>query len=265
MHVILIAPAFHERQHFQSIVSAYTGLTSLSVFSNPAQASEWMREHPVDIVFMDTDLPEEKPVEAAKAFIAAIPNIRIVFLACDGSLALDAWQIGAAGFVLKPYTEEKIVRVLERCGYQPLPSRRVAIQTMPSFSVTAHGKPLHISAEKPRELFALLVDAGERGLTTSEGIACLWPDRENDKSTQALFRMTYKRLVDILEEAGIADVISSRDKKRFLMVDKVDCDLYHILSGDRKVQKKYAGQYLQESSWAEDRNAQLYHMLMSEK
>lgn len=38
---------------------------------------------------------------------------------------------------------------------------------------------------------------------------------------------------------------------------EVDCDLYHILTDDRKSIQNYAGEYLKEYSWAESRNAQL--------
>ena len=68
---------------------------------------------------------------------------------------------------------------------------------------------LRISASKPRELFALLVDRGDSGITTSEAIACLWPERPDNTNTQSLLRMTYKRLVDTLEDRGAGHIVAS--------------------------------------------------------
>ena len=108
-----------------------------------------------------------------------------------------------------------------------------------------------------------MVDRGDSGITSGEAIACLWPERPNDANTQSLFRMTYKRLVSALEEHGAGNIIASRESRRYLRVDLVDCDLYRILSGDYQAGRKYAGQYLSEYDWAEDRNGQLYRMLLS--
>ena len=267
MQAIYLASNSGDRLQFQSIASVCSDLSHFRIFSDVEEALEWACKHTVDIVFIDTELKNTDVLKAASCFISPqrgqVILPKIVFCAQDGKYALAAWQIGASGYFLKPCTKEKIRNELQKCRFQPLPSQRVVIQTIPTFSVTANGAPLHMSAAKPRELFALLVDHGERGLSSAEGIAYLWPEKDNDKKTQALFRMTYKRLLTLLEEAGIADIISSKDSKRFLMVDKVNCDLYHILAGDDRTQKKYAGQYLQEYSWAEERNAQLYHMLMS--
>lgn len=37
-----------------------------------------------------------------------------------------------------------------------------------------------------------------------------------------------------LESAGIADVVVSSDKRRYLKTDRVECDLYRLLAGDEK-------------------------------
>jgi two-component SAPR family response regulator len=137
----------------------------------------------------------------------------------------------------------------------------VQVQTIPGFAVRVDGAALQIRRPKVRELFALLIDRGERGLTTGEGISLLWPERPGDTNAQALFRMTYKRLVDTLNEAGIGGILGSDGSRRYIHRHMVDCDLYSILEGDPDAAKKYAGEYLTEYSWAETRNGQLYRML----
>ena len=141
------------------------------------------------------------------------------------------------------------------------PDRKVRITTIPTLEVRVGGEPLHIPGKKTRELFALLVDHGDRGITTGEGIAYLWPDRPGDAATQSLFRMTYKRLVEALEKVGAGEIIESREKRRYIRTDLVDCDLYRILQGDRTAARKYDGQYMREYSWAEDRNGQIGRIL----
>ena len=200
----------------------------------------------------------------AKALKNKIPSIRIVFVTAYSQYALDAWGVDAMGYLLKPYAVSDILKELAKCSYTPLPSQSILINTIPNFSVTIDGHPLSISGAKPRELLALLVDRGSRGLTTGEGISCLWPEKPSDVSSQSLFRMTYKRLADSLEEAGVSHLIESKDNRRYLQVDRVDCDLYRILAGVRNTMEKYNGQYMQEYSWAEERNGQLYHLIFEQ-
>ena len=68
-----------------------------------------------------------------------------------------------------------------------------------------------------------------------------------------------------MEDHGIAHVIGSEGSYRFIHTDQVDCDLYRILAGDKQTARNYGGQYLQEYSWAEERNGQLYWMLLGKE
>lgn len=187
--------------------------------------------------------------------------IRVVFVTAFGHYALEAFGVDATGYLLKPYTTSDIRKELAKCAYKHLPSHRLVVQTIPNFSVSVDGAPLFISGAKPREMLALLIDRGERGFTMGEAIACLWPERMADAGTQSLYRMTWKRLADTLENAGVGDVLQRSENRRFIKTEEIDCDLYRILAGDKGAGRKYAGAYLCEYDWAEDRNAQLGRML----
>lgn len=265
MHIIYVDDEQPALDNFRLTVASFLEVESLMLFRDGESALEWSKSNVVDAAFLDMEMPGLHGLELAKALREMNQNIRLFFVTAYSQYALDAFSVDASGYVMKPYTAADIRKEFRKCQYNPLPSQRIIIQTIPTLSVTVDGKPLHLSGTKTRELFALLVDHGSRGLTTGEGISFLWPDRPSDTATQSLFRMTYKRLVTALEEAGIGHIIDSREKRRFLRLDQVNCDLYRILSGDKNAAKKYSGQYLREYSWAEERNGQLYRMLLDEK
>ena len=249
--------------NFRLTVAPFLEIDSLVLFRDGESALNWTRENAVDVAFLDMEMPGIHGLGLALKLREITPNIRVIFVTAYSQYAMEAWGVDATGYVLKPYTASDIHKELEKCVYKPLPSQRIVIQTIPTLAVTVDGTALHLARAKTRELFAMLVDRGDRGITTGEGIAYLWPDRPNDANTQSLFRMTYKRLADALESAGIGYIIASQENRRFIKVDQVDCDLYRILSGDRQAARKYDGQYMQEYSWAEERNGQLYRMLLS--
>lgn len=261
MHIIYVDDEQPALNNFRLTAAKIQEIDSLNLFRSGAEALNWMKEHVVDIAFLDMEMPGVHGLSLAQKLKEISPDTRIVFTTAYDQYAMEAWGVDAVGYILKPYTVNDIRKELKKCIYRPLPSQRVVIQTIPTLAVTVDGVPLHLPGTKTRELFALMIDRGDRGITAGEGIAYLWPDRPSDASAQSLFRMTYKRLADMLEEAGIGNIIESRENRRYLKANQVDCDLYRILSGDRQAAQKYDGEYMREYSWAEDRNGQLYRMI----
>lgn len=260
MHIIYVDDEMPAIDNFRLTVENFAEIKSLHTFQSGEDALEFIKSNETDVAFLDMEMPGIHGLELASRLKELDPDIRIVFVTAFGQYALGAWNVDASGYLLKPYSAADIRKELAKCSYRPLPSRRVVIQTMPSFSVSVNGAALYVPA-KAQEMLALLVDRGERGFITGEGIACLWPDKANDSKTQSLLRMTYKRLVEALEEAGVGDILYARNNRRYLKIDEVECDLYRILAGDKQAARKYNGEYLQEYEWAEERNAQLHWRL----
>lgn len=264
MHVICVDDEQPALDNFRFTVASFDDIETLHLFQDSRSALEWAKEHPVDTAFLDIEMPVIHGMTLARCLRELDENIHIVFVTAYAQYALEAFGVSAIGYVLKPYSREDIRRELDKAALiRPKPRSHIVIRTIPNFSVYVEDRMLHIGREKVVELFALLVDHGERGITSGEGISYLWPNRPGDANTQALFRVTYKRLVDALDQEGIANIIETKGNRRFVRVDLVDCDLYRILSGDAQAAKQYTGEYLREYAWAEARNAQLYQMLLS--
>lgn len=261
MNLIYIDDEQPAIDNFRLTTAGFSEIEQLHTFRSGEEALRFVDENVVDVAFLDMEMPGIHGLKLAKRLKASDPNLRIVFVTAYSQYALEAWSVDATGYLLKPYTSQDIRKELAKCAYRPLPSHQVEIQTTPNFFITINGEPLRISSAKEKELLALLVDRGDRGFTASEGIACLWPDRASDTSTQSLLRMTYKRLLATLENAGVANILATRDNHRYLKTSAVECDLYRILNGDKQAARKYNGAYLQEYEWAEERNAQLYWIL----
>ena len=262
MHLIYVDDEQPALDNFRLTIAGILNISSLKLFQTGEEAIEWAENHIVDVAFLDMEMPRIHGIALAMKLKEINENIRIIFVTAYSQYAMDAWNIDAIGYLMKPYIKADIEKELRKCQYRPLQSQKVVIQTIPDLVIKVEGEPLHIPGAKPKELLALLVDRGERGLTASEGVSFLWPERPNDANSQTLFRMTYKRLTDALELAGIGYILVSKGRRRYLQAAKVDCDLYRILSGDAVVAQNYNGIYLQNYSWAEERNGQLHRMLL---
>lgn len=259
MHVIYVDADESALNHFRQTVKDYREITSLQLFSAAGDAVKWMENHPVDVAFLDTEIGGVQGPELARQLKEIDKNIRIVFVTAHTQYALEAFGVDAIGYVLKPYSGEHIKNELEKASrIRPVQRKKVEITTFPAFHVKVNGDVLRLSNAKSIELLALFVERRGVGITGGEAISYLWPERSNDSSTQTLYRMTLKRLMDALRKAGVEDMIGRAGRMKYLRTEKVDCDFYKVLDGDKEAAKYYTGEFMQEYSWAEVRNAQLY-------
>jgi len=244
------------------VISEYC---SCQLFRNGEDAYAWAKNHFVQIAVLDLHLLDVHAVGLALRLKESNPEMQIIFTRFSAAMDVEYWVLETGRYTLKKISVAELAFQLQDFLHMKSGGKNIVIETIPRFSVSIDGAPFYLAREKVRELFALLVDCGGSGITTKEAISYLWPDRPNDTKTQALFRVTYKRLVDTLKTAGIDYIISSKGFHRFLLVNQIDCDLYRIFSGDEQTARKYNGKYLQEYSWAEERNGQLYRMLIANK
>lgn len=259
MHIVCVEKEKTAAAQFRKTASNFSDVDSIRLFYDGNSALEWAEEHQIDAAFLEMDLPDCHGLVLAKQLQDINKDVRIIFITDDGQYALEAFGVSAIGYVLKPYGKEEIRKELDKAArYRPARQRKIVIQTIPVFSVFVDDAPICAKHRKAMELLALLVDRRGAGLTAGEAVACLWPDR---MVSDALFRVTWKRLVEILTQAGIEWLLVSKGKQRYIQADRVECDLYKILDGNQDAEGLYAGEYLREYEWAEMRNAQLSQML----
>lgn len=262
MHIIYVDDELPALNNFRLTVAPFLDIESLHMFQTGGEALAWAETNPVDTAFLDMEMPGIHGLELARRLKRQNQNIRIVFVTAYSQYALDAFGVDAVGYVMKPYLRSDLRKELDKAArIRDVATSRILIETMPNLSVTIDGKQINLGNEKTFELFALLVDRGEQGIVMDEGIAALWPERSCDRNTEALFRVICKELQDALEEAGAGDIIESQNSRKYIRTDRVECDLYRLLSGDTKAAKKYEGHYLKEYTWAENRNRQLGRMM----
>ena len=258
MRVICVDDEQPVLDNFRIRVSDFVQIQSLHLFSDAREALEWVKENPVDIAFLDIEMSGINGVDLARKLKEIDWNIRVFFVTAYDQYALEAFKVDALGYILKPYTKEDLQMAFEKASLMKSRKQcKVAIQTIPNLGIRVDGESLHISRAKVEELFALLVDRAEAGVTARDAINCLWPERLADENTMALYRVTFHRLLECLKEAGIDNIIENESRKKYIHIKDVDCDVYRILEGDEKSIQNYAGEYLKEYSWAESRNAQL--------
>lgn len=250
MNIIYVDDEPMQIKNFQLTIENLERIDSLKTFDNSGEAYDWAKSHPVDVAFMDIEMPVMNGIELAKKLKEHNPNTRIIFVTAYEQYALQSFGVDAIGYLLKPYTSVDIEKQLKKAYYvRDIPKMEIQIKTMPNLSVAADGKQLALGNTKQAELLALFIDRGEAGLNKTDVIETLW----NGYCSESVYWTTMSRLKSILDKAGIADLIITKGPVKCINIEKVDCDLYRMLKGDKKVIQSYKGKYLEEYSWSEDK------------
>ncbi len=259
MHVLYVDDEPLAVRKFEAIAAGLKEqVTDLHCFTRADEALAYAKTAPVDAAFLDIEMPGMRGIDLAAALTAIDPSVRIFFVTAYDRYALDAFGVNALGYLLKPYTMQMVAQELDKARrMRGKPQKNVYIQTIPTFDVYVDGDLFPLTSPKPKELLALLVDRNGGSVSSGQAIALLWEDKPDDEKTKALYRMTLKRLREILTAGGIEFILGAEGSAKFVNPDTFTCDYYRILQGDAEAQARYNGEYLTEYSWAEETNARL--------
>jgi CheY-like chemotaxis protein len=86
-------------------------------FTKPSQAVDFVRNHPVSLVFLDIELGRVSGLELCRELIRLRPRVNVIYLTAFQEYAFNAWDTGASGFLLKPLDVEAVRRQLLHLRY----------------------------------------------------------------------------------------------------------------------------------------------------
>ena len=116
MSNILIVDDSNVMRKNLKIILSETGHTIVAEAANGAQAYKEYKSNLPDLVTMDITMPYMNGVDALRKIIHEFPAAKIVIVsfANNNKVILEAMQCGAANYVLKPFTVEKVIHVVNQ-------------------------------------------------------------------------------------------------------------------------------------------------------
>lgn len=262
MKVIFVDDETMAHVKFKSYAKRAGIYNQAALFYDSAEALQYARRHKVDLAVLDIEMPEIGGIELGRQLKKMDQNIRLIYTTGYGDYALEAFEIDAIGYLVKPYGYEELKKEIGKASrMQNIRENSVYIQTMPRFEVFIDGIPLKFTRKKVKELLALLVDRKGATLTAGDAIAALWEDRPEDQKTKNLFRTTLKRLYDFLEEKKIRFILQEDPALKAVDANAFQCDYYELMKGAEDKIQKYSGIYMEEYEWAENTNVSIQNFI----
>ena len=212
-----------------------------------------------DIVFSDIEMPGLSGLEFAVALKKASPDTRVVFVTAFSQYALDAFQVRAQGYIMKPLTTALVRRELDELPVEPKPApNRLRVQCFGYFEVFWRGEPLRFARRRTKEFLAYLVDRRGAFCAMEDVISALWGDVDDMKNAKHRVRNYISDLRETLKEIDMEDVLIRRTNNIAIRTELLDGDSYRMLEGDMAAVNAFRGEYMTNYSWAELTAGNLY-------
>lgn len=235
-HAIVVDDENSALKRFERIASKDPRIVIEGQFVYAEEAVVFIKEHSVDIAFLDIEMPEMNGLELAEKLMEIDPYIRIIFVTAYNQYALEAFKAHAIGYLLKPLDSEEFTEQVDllfrRHGQKPKKNLRspLFVRCFGRFSVYADDErtsSIRWKTAKAEELFALLIHYEGRVKPKECLIDMLWPELEPEKSAN-LFRVTCTYLRSALAENGFSDILIREFDGYKINTEMIDCDLFRF-------------------------------------
>lgn len=91
------------------------GIELLKTFTKTSDAATYLKKHPVDLLFLDIQMPGKNGLEFYKSIGSELP---VIFTTAYSQYAVEGFNVNAIDYLLKPFSEERFLQALDKAKKQ---------------------------------------------------------------------------------------------------------------------------------------------------
>lgn len=114
LKVLIVDDEAPARRELRTQLAGFPGVRVVGEAADSAEAQQLIDAIDYDAVFLDIEMPGLSGLELAKRLQAKERRPQVIFTTAWPQYALDAFGVGAADYLLKPFDEERLGRALAR-------------------------------------------------------------------------------------------------------------------------------------------------------
>ncbi|OWR31782.1 hypothetical protein CDO73_04690 [Saccharibacillus sp. O23] len=232
MRAMLIDDEQPALMHLERLLRADGRIEPAALCMSAREGLERLAREPIDVVFLDIGMPEMNGLEAAEHIQQAYSRIAIVFVTAYSEYAVEAFELQAIDYLLKPIGAPRLRKAIDRLVPQgtgqtveedrePPAAEKTNAPSAPADSsprdaekgpdiltfgrleladsASGQAYPIKWRTAKIQELFAYLLHGREQWVRRDELIEWIWPNVSPEKAATHLHTSVY-RLRKILNE-----------------------------------------------------------------
>jgi len=114
MNCIVVDDEYPAREELKHFISKFSSIKIEGEFDDSIKALEFIEKNKPDIVFLDINMPRLDGMALGRIVNNFEKKIIVVFITAYREHAVDAFEIEAFDYILKPYSEDRIVSTLKK-------------------------------------------------------------------------------------------------------------------------------------------------------
>ncbi|WML36688.1 response regulator [Clostridium sp. OS1-26] len=202
-------------------------------FLNPYKALEASKLLKPDIAFLDIDMPGINGLELSEKLLGINPVIKIIFITAYSQYAVEAFEMNAVDYVLKPIRKERFNKALKRIIDRKIIEESTEIKgrwkilCFNTLEVYYEENKLKWKTEKEKTLFAYLFENLGKSVHKDKIIENLWFGSDY-KNNLIYLQTTISRLRKSLRNLGGNFKIEYSNNSYQMNMENVDCDVFEF-------------------------------------
>ncbi|OCS86988.1 response regulator [Caryophanon latum] len=232
-------------------------------FTNVEDAFYFLENKRVDVVFLDMEMISMHGLRVAEHIKSHYPTSQIIFVTAHSHFAVEAFEVEATDYLLKPVTPKRLQKALEKAQHklstqQPVEKEHYLIaHTMGTFYLMNNeNEMVKWRTKKTRELFLYLWVHQHKPILNIAISEVLWPEMGHEKALTNLHTAIYY-LRQLFKANGIDNAIQLVNNHYMLAINvRSDFEeLIKLLDEQHKEQHierivaLYEGDFLQEEDF----------------
>ena len=114
MKAIIVEDEFLAQQELSWLIRQHSQLTIEATFDDGLDVLKYLQTHQVDVIFLDINIPSLDGMLLAQNISKFAQKPLIVFITAYKEHAVDAFELEAFDYILKPYHEMRIITMLRK-------------------------------------------------------------------------------------------------------------------------------------------------------
>lgn len=163
MKIVIIDDDNAARFIAEKMLAKIPGIKSVAAFSNSLEAEAYLSNNHVNIILIDIVIQEENGIRVAKYFRTLYPEVIIIFMTSHPEFALEAFDVYALDYMVKPISGERLKATIEKArsyiyGIVENQNTELFVYTLGGCNVkNADGKTIKFYSSKSEELLLYLL------------------------------------------------------------------------------------------------------------
>ena len=285
MKVLLVDDEPLALRSMEKLLSKHEEIDVIASLIDPKEALNLARQQKFDAIFLDLEMPEIGGMELAARLFAMQPDVHIVFVTAFNHYAVEAFELNALDYLLKPVSDARLGKTLTRIRKSMAEVPTLADKDGTGRTLICCFQSLHWvdstsgvhsfpwRTNKTQELFSFLLHHRRVPAIHKEVLLeVLWPQQDPGRAGVQLHTTVYQIRKMLKEQALAVQVVYEQEGYRLQLNQVgVDVDVWEeellqtpeltlaSLNVYKQLVDRYKGDYFGETQflWAESERERL--------